>query len=214
MPVLVLAAFFCALAYLGLTARPAGELRSTIKTAAVTLLALAALQAGAPMLLVLALALCAAGDYALSRPGERAFLAGAAAFGAGHLAYVALFLSSPAADPARLGEPLRLIALIALLGIGALMLRLVMPRAGRLKGAALAYTPVILTMTATALTLPGVVPLAALAFLLSDFILAADIFLMRPGHAGRRWAPYAIWPLYWGAQAGFLTGFLPAFLPG
>lgn len=208
MPVLLLAALLCALAYLGLTTRPAGWLRSTVKTAAVALLALFALQAGAPALLVLALGLCAAGDYALSRPGERAFLAGALAFGAGHLSYIALFLSAPASDPARLSDPIRLGALIGLIGLGALMLRLVVPRAGRLKGAALAYTPVILTMSAAALTLPGAVPLAALAFLISDMILAADVFLMRPGQSRRRWAPYAIWPLYWGAQAGFLDAFL------
>ena len=63
--------------------------RSALKTGAVFILALMA--ALKMPLLAVALGLCALGDLALSRPGERAFLAGVASFAAGHLAYVWLF---------------------------------------------------------------------------------------------------------------------------
>ncbi|MGD9862185.1 MAG: lysoplasmalogenase family protein [Pseudodonghicola sp.] len=203
-----LAALLCALAYLGLTTRPASALRSAVKTAAVALLALAAAAGGAPMLLVLALALCALGDFCLSRPGALAFMAGVGAFAAGHLAYIALFLSREAADPARLAGLPQLAALTLLIALGAVMARLLAPRAGGLRGAVLAYIPVILGMAAAALTLPPALAVAAAAaFLLSDIILAFETFVLAPGHPLRRTAPYAIWPLYWGAQAGFLAAF-------
>lgn len=203
-----LAALLCALAYLGLTARPASALRSAVKTAAVALLALAAAAGGAPALLVLALALCALGDFCLSRPGAPAFMAGVGAFAAGHLAYIALFLSREAADPARLTGLPQLAALTGLIALGAMMARLLAPRAGALRGAVLAYIPVILGMAAAALTLPSALAVAAAAaFLLSDIVLALETFVLAPGHPLRRAAPYAIWPLYWGAQAGFLAAF-------
>ena len=41
---------------------------------------------------------CATGDALLSRETETTFMAGA--FAAGHLAYIALFLTHPASDPA------------------------------------------------------------------------------------------------------------------
>ena len=68
-------AALAALAYLPLAGRPVGMLRSLLKTGSVALLALGALTGGAP-LLALALALCALGDWFLSRAGDRAFLAG------------------------------------------------------------------------------------------------------------------------------------------
>ena len=80
------AATLCALAYLALTTRPAGAVRSLVKTAAVALLALAALMAQAPLVLVAALGLCALGDWLLSRDTQGTFIAGIAAFAAGHLA--------------------------------------------------------------------------------------------------------------------------------
>lgn len=90
MPVLLPIAAAAALAYAVLRHRPEGDaLRSLVKTASVACLALAALAAGAPPAIAAGLALGALGDWFLSRPGDRAFLAGMAAFGAGHLAYAA-----------------------------------------------------------------------------------------------------------------------------
>ncbi len=204
---LILAGLF-ALAYLGLVARPESLIRSIVKTASVALLALAAALAGGPILLVAALALCALGDWLLSRPGEGAFMAGIGAFAAGHLAYVAAFLTHPLADLGRLTampQPAIIVAM-AVLGLGAA--RLLAPRAGALRGPVLGYIPVIVSMALAALVLPPVGALAwllpaALLFVFSDLVLAGETFLLPEGHRARAATPYIVWASYWGAQLGF-----------
>ncbi|WP_291732660.1 lysoplasmalogenase [Leisingera sp. F5] len=202
-------AAICAAGYLFLTAQPPGILRSLAKTAAVALLALGGGLAGAPLLLVLALGLCALGDLFLSRDGESAFMAGVGAFAAGHLAYAALFLTRPDSDPVRVMQMPAAAVAAGLLVLGLIMMRVLAPRAGALKAPVLAYIPIILGMGAAALTLPfGTwVFAAACAFMLSDMILAAETFVLSDEHPLRRITPYAVWVLYWGAQAGFLAAF-------
>ena len=55
-------------------------------------------------------------------------------------------------------------------------------------------------------TIETVLP-AALAFVASDVVLAFETFVLPEGHRFRRIAPYAVWPLYWGAQLGFWYAF-------
>ena len=200
-----------ALVYLPLSPRPASAVRSTFKTTSVALLALVALLSGAPILLTLALTLCALGDALLSRETESTFMAGIGAFAAGHLAYIALFLTHPASDAALiLNKPGYFWSLIVL---GIVAATLLAPRAGDLKGPVLAYIPIILGMGVTVLALPETGALrwalpAALAFIASDLILATEKFLLPQGHLALRFTPYMIWILYWGAQAGLLIAFL------
>jgi uncharacterized membrane protein YhhN len=197
-------------AYLFLTARAESWLRSVTKTAAVALLALAALVLGLPALLVLALAACALGDLLLSRDGETAFMGGVGAFALGHLFYIALFLSQPEADPSRLLAWPAALAAVGLFLLGGLAARSLAPKAGALKGPVLAYIPIILGMGLAALTLGegrGLILAAAFAFVFSDLILATEKFLLPGGHGLLRWTPYAIWVLYWGAQFGFFAAF-------
>lgn len=202
------AAAVLAAAYLPMAAQLPSLRRSLIKTASVLLLALAAFLADGPALLVLALCACAAGDAFLSREGDTAFMAGAAAFAAGHVIYAALFLGQPDSSMLRLaaGPQLWLMAGLGCLGLGAAAV--LAPRAGALKAAVLGYIPVILAMGLAALTLPpGLVLAAALAFILSDLILSAETFVLPPEHPQRRLASVAVWLLYWGAQAGFFLAF-------
>lgn len=208
-PALWAGAAACGLLYLFMAAQPPGLLRSVLKTASVALLALAALLAGAPLLLALALALCALGDLFLSRDGEGAFMAGVGAFAAGHLAYAVLFLTRDASDAARLLQMPGVAVAAVLLLLGLVMARILAPRAGALKEPVLGYIPIILGMGAAALTLPAGswAFAAACAFMLSDAVLAAETFVLPADHPLRRVAPYAVWPLYWGAQAGFLAAF-------
>ena len=205
------AATLCALAYLALTTRPAGAVRSLVKTAAVALLALAALMAQAPLVLVAALGLCALGDWLLSRDTQGTFIAGIAAFAAGHLAYVVLFLTRPGAEPGRIVHLPGLWTTAALILFGLAMAALLAPRAGPLRAPVLAYAPVILSMGLAALALPAdaarlAVP-AALAFIASDSVLATGRFLLPAAHPAQGAASYTVWILYWGAQAGFLAAF-------
>ena len=76
----------------------------------------------------------------------------------------------------------------------------------------LGYIPVLLGMGYAALGLANggltwVLP-AAIAFVLSDLALGIETFVLPPDHAALRFTPYLIWPLYWGAQVGFLAAFI------
>jgi len=201
----------CALTYLPMAPRPANTLRSVLKTASVALLAVIALLAAAPLFLILALAFCALGDALLSRETDGTFMAGIGAFAAGHLAYIALFLTHPASDPAAIFDKPAYFWSLIILGIAAATL--LTPRAGDLKVPVLCYIPIILGMGVTVLTLPDTGALrwalpAALAFIASDLILATEKFLLPPDHPAHKVTPYLVWPLYWGAQAGLLFAFL------
>ncbi|WP_424979682.1 lysoplasmalogenase family protein [Leisingera sp. S232] len=203
------AAAVCALVYLFQTAQQPGSVRSITKTASVAALALAALLGDAPLLLVAALGLCALGDFFLSREGDASFRAGVAAFAAGHLVYAGLFLTRAESNVGLLIQMPGAGVLVLLMVLGLIMARVLAPRAGELQGPVLAYIPIILGMGAAALTLPfGTwVFAAACAFMLSDMVLAAETFVLGQSHPLRRITPYAVWPLYWGAQAGFVAIF-------
>lgn len=203
----------CALIYLPLASRQPSLWRTVVKTGAVGLLAVAAWVAQGPALLVLALVLCSLGDACLSRPGDRAFMVGAGAFALGHLVLIALFLGDPAADPARIVAPPQLWIALVLGVLVVAMLRWIAPRAGEMRGVVSAYIPVILAMGLAALSLPGdgrlalVVP-AALAFMLSDTVLAIEKFALPPDHPALRWTSYIVWPFYWGAMFGIWYAFI------
>ena len=201
----------CALAYLPLSPRPASTLRSALKTASVALLAFIALAGAGPILLVVALTLCATGDALLARETDQTFMAGIGAFAAGHLAYIALFLLYPTSDLSLIFDRPGYFWSLILVGIVAATL--LAPRAGDLKGPVLAYIPIILGMGISVLALPDTGALrwalsAAMAFIASDLILATEKFLLPPDHPALRVTPYLVWPLYWAAQAGLLIAFL------
>ncbi|CUJ91747.1 YhhN-like protein [Ruegeria denitrificans] len=201
----------CAVAYLPLSPRPASTLRTVLKTASVALLAVIALLGASPLLLVAALFFCTIGDALLSRETDSTFMAGIGAFAAGHLAYVALFLTHPASNLALIFDRPGYFWSLIILGIVAATL--LTPRAGELKIPVLGYIPIILGMGITVLSLPETGTLrwalpAALAFIASDLILATEKFLLPPNHPALKITPYLVWPLYWGAQAGLLVALL------
>lgn len=174
-----------------------------VKAASVAVLALGGVVMGAPGAVAGGLALGAAGDFALARPGARWFLAGMAAFAAGHLAYVAAFAAMGAGWP-----PLWLgVALLALAASTELWLA---PRTGDLRGPVRGYVAVIVVMALAAGGLPaghGLVQLGVAMFVASDLLLALDRFVLR-GALARRVCALALWPLYWGGQALILWGAL------
>lgn len=186
--------------------------KTAVKTGAVLLLAAAAWQGGGPDALIVALLLCALGDYLLSRDREPQFMAGVGAFAAGHIAYVWLFLAHPLARPdllAKMPQP----ALIAGLAVfGLVMANILWRRAGDLRLPVMVYIPVILSMGVAVLALPSLGPLAfahpaAVLFILSDFTLSMEMFVLRGTHPLRRIAPFVVWPTYWLAQLGFALAF-------
>jgi len=189
-------------------AAPVSLARSMVKTGSVVALALAALLGSGPLLLIVALLLCALGDWLLARDGEAVFMAGVGAFAAGHIAYVALFLTRPATGALTLTTPLSL----GLVALGVIMAVLLWSRAGALRGPVMGYIPIILSMGIAAQSLPSTGALslalpAALLFIVSDITLAFEMFVLRAGSALRRIAPRVVWPTYWIAQLGLMLAF-------
>jgi len=212
LPLVFLAAFFAVLYWLRFCFRTASWAKTVVKTCAVLALMLAAWLAGGPTALILALLFCALGDYLLSRPSEAQFVAGIGAFAVGHIAYVVLFLGHPDARFDALLDMPQSGGLALLAVFGLLMVLLLWPRAGVMRLPVLIYIPVILSMGAGVLTLPTLGPLAlalpaALLFILSDFTLAVELFVLPDGHRLRRYTPFVVWPTYWGAQLLFFLAF-------
>ena len=204
-----------ALVYLGQLATgivPEGHWqRSAAKTGATVALVAAGWVSDAPGLVLLGLALGAAGDFFLSRRGQVWFLAGMAAFAVGHLAYVdgfwaranALGFTAPGSGQwALLGG---LAVLIAVLG------RWLSAHADDLRLPVRGYALVIGLMAAAALILPegpgrGLIWVGVGLFVLSDTLLALRLFVAGP--AAHRPLDLAIWPAYWLGQALILSGAL------
>ena len=182
---------------------PSG-LRTVLKTAGVALLAGAAALGGAPVLLVLGLALSAIGDLALSRDGDRAFLIGLGSFAIAHLAYILLFATLASGWPA--------ILLAVLLIVYAISTEFwLAPHTGDMRGAVRLYVVLITGMGLSALALPAGMTLALIgagAFMVSDTLLAIQLFRLPQG--SRWYVPFAraLWALYYAAQLLILWAFI------
>lgn len=177
--------------------------RSFSKTAAVGLLAALSFVEGGPLLLTVALALGAVGDAALAQRGERAFLAGLAAFLLAHLAYVALFATRWQGWEIVLREPWRPALGLALLALCGFMAVRLMPAVGAaLRRPVAAYMAAILAMGLAALLVPGWgIAAGAALFVASDALLATRKFLLAPEAAADPRLGWAVWATYYLAQA-------------
>lgn len=183
--------------------REVSWLRTAVKTGAVVLPAVGLVQAGLPVVAMAGLLACALGDYLLSRPGEGPLKAGIGAFAMGHILYVVAFVTvfEPGAPDALFWA-----VVVMLVALGASTEVWLAPQTGGLRPVVRVYVGLILSMGIAA-ALPGVARgyllAGALCFVASDLILSTQIFI-RPGGRG---PAYAIWALYWGAQALIMAGF-------
>jgi uncharacterized membrane protein YhhN len=178
--------------------------RSLIKTGSMALLALAGLALSAPVWVVLGLAFGALGDFFLSRPGSKAFLAGMAAFAIGHLAYALFFVGGVGwgVFDWRIG------AVLALLGLAATTELWLAPRTDALHWPVRGYVVVITLMGIAALGQNApVLWLGAGLFILSDVLLALALFVF-PTAAWRWVMAVTLWPAYWIGQFLILQGAL------
>lgn len=180
---------------------------SAVKAGSVAVLAALGPVLGLPPLVTAGLALGALGDLFLSRPGERAFLAGMAAFAVGHLAYAWAFWQGTAPP------------LLPALAVVALALSTevwLAPHAGPMRGPVRAYAVVIALMALSVLTLGLRAPLLTLGaglFLLSDVLLALDLFTLAGRPSPRPWLKRAVWACYWTGQALILWGAAGLYAP-
>jgi len=207
MTVALIGAGFCAVLYgVWFCKLPASWLGTMLKTSAVGLLALAAFWALGPGLLPLALVFAASGDFLLSRPGDKVFLAGMVAFLAAHILYIVIFLAWGSALPdAGPVWPYLVVFLVLSGGIYAALL----PGLGKFRVPVAVYCMVIAIMAASAARLPfhgmsRLIILGAVAFLVSDAVLAFEKFRLPQRSMARVVTPHLIWSLYWIAQFAIL----------
>jgi uncharacterized membrane protein YhhN len=210
MILLPIIATLCALIYqAAFAARPEGShsmAGSVVKTASTTALAAWGLASGAPGLVVLGLALGAAGDLALSRPGKGAFLAGMAAFAAGHLAYAVAF--GMRADAGVTGAEWVVLGLLVALILSTEVW--LAPRTGDLRWPVRGYGVIIGLMAATVVllsALPGrdMIWIGVALFVLSDTLLAIRLFVAQT-EGQRLLLGYSVWHAYWVGQVLILIG--------
>lgn len=197
----------------GFVLSPPSPLRTGLKMVAVGALAVLAWQNTNHNVLGLmvcaALALSAIGDGFLAGDPKRWLPLGLGSFLIAHILYVAVFWT--------LGEhghwlsPLRA-GLIAVSVLGAIgMLVWLWPHLGAMRAAVSVYIAAIVAMLATSILLPWQawpVMVGALAFMASDAILSAELFRGAKLGGSTRLTAYAIWGLYYGAQAAIAYGLL------
>lgn len=191
------------LIYLGLLGQKPSLKRTVAKTMAVAALAVLAFHAGGPWLLVLALALSAAGDAFLAHEGDPAFLGGLGSFLLAHIAYAVLLLSSGSGLASAPVAGVMTVAVFAL-AMGTLMVR----NAGPLALPVAAYVLAIAMMGLGGVTVGGLVLLGAALFMASDAILGSEKFLMAENSPARRLTGPAVWVLYYAGQVLITLGLL------
>ncbi|MBO9401235.1 lysoplasmalogenase [Shimia sp. R9_3] len=181
---LIYGAFYCY--------RPQSLAKSIVKT--IPLLAWAgavAISFGAGTIVV-ALVLSAIGDLVLSRDGERPFLWGLAAFGLVHVAYTVHFwMLGGSAITASLLFP-------AIVALGLSTEIWLSPYTGTLRWIVRGYVVLICAMGVAALGLDMRVwaMIGAMGFILSDTILAMQLFRMKPNTGLHHLTSVAVWVFY------------------
>jgi uncharacterized membrane protein YhhN len=188
-------------------ARPVSAPRTMAKTAAVGFLAVLAYVSGAPSGLTIALVLSTAGDAFLAGDPRRWLPVGIVAFLIAHLSYVGLFVHDGGGRAALVAEPVRDLGVAAAFAATVTLMAWLWRSLGGMRWAVLAYSAAIFGMTAASFTLPyraWPAMVGAVLFTASDAILSAELF------KGARafWTPYAIWFLYYAAQALIVWAYL------
>ncbi len=192
-----------AVSYFRWLKRPEGHLRTVLKTVPVLLLALYAVLAGAPELLIMALIFAALGDACLAYEGETALVAGLLAFLAVHIAYATLFW--PSIQPGLLvGAAWRYTAAWIVVVLTGMTLFMLWRPAGRLAIPVTAYGIAILAMALSALAVKPILPsLGAVLFVLSDTALAIQTFLVKRDAPVISRLRSFVWGTYFMAQLVF-----------
>jgi uncharacterized membrane protein YhhN len=187
--------------------RPQSHVRAIAKTVPVALLAASAWVSGLPLLLVLALALCALGDLFLAYDGERAFLGGLVAFLLGHVVYAVLFFDGQ--DPLWSASLPFLAGTFAIFAFALGMLRVLRPKLGTFRFPVMVYTGILSAMAVAALSRgPDPVLLSGVVLLMaSDAVLAFEKFAFSPSSPNRKWSGPFIWFSYFFGQSLVLLAF-------
>ena len=202
----------CAVALIyaaGFCYRGPSRIKTGVKAVPLVVFAVAAQVNFANPLIVVALALSALGDIFLSRTGQRAFVLGLAAFALAHLAYALVFSGLLDGEAASRLLDVPLLPALALVALALSTEVWLVPHTGALRAAVRVYVVLITLMGLTALSLPPERALAvwgAFAFILSDVLLAVQLFRMGPGSRWQVTVSVLLWLLYVAGQAAILAG--------
>jgi uncharacterized membrane protein YhhN len=200
---LVLLSVLAAILYGYMAQWPASWRRTAVKTLSIALLGVLARSTGGPLLLALALMASASGDAALAAEEDRWFLPGLVAFLIAHLIYIALFATGSQGIAILAAEPLRgLWAVLIVIAAGALLAKLVPAVPAAMRAPVVVYALAIAAMGVMAVTVPGYgVAIGATLFIASDALLAVRKYLTAETSPHAAWTGYAVWALYYAAQA-------------
>lgn len=214
---------FWALVALGLVAaaayglyflrRPASWVRAGVKTLAIGAPAAGFVIAGAPFPLVLALAASALGDFFLAFDKKWVLPLGILSFLIAQLVYFVIFgaIWFFSGDNSPLWP--RYVAMGAVIATSFAFLVWMAPKLGWMAFGVVPYAVAITGMAAMAMWLPWEgwpAMLGAALFVVSDFVLAAELFRLPADAPVRRITAPVVWWTYVAAQALIVTGILLA----
>lgn len=191
--------------------RPHTLLRAAVKTLFMAAFAGALMSADAPFPLIAAIVLSAAGDFFLAFDKKWLLPFGILAFLLAQLLYVLMFLGIWffSGDNSPLLPRYIAMGLVIATAIG--FLAWMAPKLGWMAIAVGPYAIAITAMGVTAMWLPWTgwpASLGALLFLVSDFVLAAELFRLPADAPVRRITAPVVWWTYAAAQIGIIAGVL------
>lgn len=214
---------FVALAGLGLAAalayglyflnKPPSLLRAGVKTLFMAAFTAAFLMGETHPLLIIALAGAALGDFFLAFDKKWTLPLGIASFLICQLCYFLIFTAIWffSGDNSPLWPRYVAMALIFATTIGFLVW--MAPKLGWMAFGVVPYAIAIMAMAAMAMWLPWAAwpaMLGAVSFLVSDFVLATELFRLPAGAPERTWTAPTVWWTYVAAQVLIVTGLVLA----
>ena len=193
--------------------RPASWLRAGVKTLAIGAPAVGFAIAGAPFPLVLALAVSALGDFFLAFNKKWVLPLGILSFLIAQLVYFVIFgaIWFFSGDNSPLWPRYAAMGVLIATTIGFLVW--MAPKFGWMAFGVVPYSIAITAMAAMAMWLPWdgwPAMLGAVLFVVSDFVLATELFRLPEDAPVRRVTAPVVWWTYVGAQALIVTGILLA----
>ncbi|MBC7768488.1 MAG: lysoplasmalogenase [Phycisphaerales bacterium] len=212
---------FWVLAALGLAAaigyglyflqRPPTLLRALVKTAFPGFVAAALVSAGAPLPLVLAIVASALGDFFLAFDKKWLLPLGILSFLIAQLLYVIIFTAIWffSGDNSPLWPRYVAMTLVILTSVGFLIW--MAPKLGWMALGVVPYAAAITAMGVAAMWLPWAgwpAIIGALSFIVSDFVLAAELFRLPPDSPARRITAPVVWWTYAAAQVLIVCGII------
>lgn len=191
--------------------RPASLLRASVKTLAIGAPAAGFIVAGAPFPLVLALVSSAFGDFFLAFDKKWALPFGVLSFLIAQLVYFVIFIALWffSGDNSPLWPRYLAMGLLIATSIGFLIW--MAPKLGWMAFGVVPYAIAITAMAAAAIWMPWAgwpAMLGAVSFVVSDFVLATELFRLAEDAPARRITAPVVWWTYVAAQALIVTGIL------